>query len=157
MRLDERLQQQIRGRRVNAQHGKLARIGSVRQYDESSRSYNHSLTPGEAPEGECNPISNFHRAYFISDLQDSPHASISDDGGQFRMQRQQSARDQNVAEINGHELNADQYLRDAGLFGLRQVSIHEDGGRAAIGSENDCFHVSAVCSTIGSGWSVEEL
>jgi predicted SnoaL-like aldol condensation-catalyzing enzyme len=41
---------------------------------------------------------------------------------------------------DGREFDADQYLADAGLFGLWHVTIFEARSRIAIGREHDCFH-----------------
>jgi hypothetical protein len=115
----------------------LPRVGVFRKNDQV-RGWNvQALPPYEASEWNYNPITDCQSTYLLSDLKDSPDAFVADDGRQFRTQRIKAAGNKDVAEIDGRKLDADEYLADARLCGLRKLAIFKAANGVAVACEHN--------------------
>jgi hypothetical protein len=123
--------------RIDADHRKLLRVGIVRKNDQVRGWNDEVLPPYEASDWKYNPITDSQVNYFLSDLQDTPDTFVADDGRQLRMQRIKAPGNEDVAEIDGRELDADEYLADARFLGLRKLAVFQAANRITITSEHN--------------------
>jgi len=120
---------------IDADHRKLLRVGVFRKNDQVRGWNDQALPPYEASDWKYNPITDSQTTYLLSDLQDSPDAFVADDGRQFRTQHIKAAGNKDVAEIDGRELDANEYLADARLLGLRKLAIFKVANGVTIACE----------------------
>jgi len=117
---------------IDADHRKLLRVGVFRKNGQLRGWNDQALSPYEASDWKYDPITDSQTTYLTSDLQDPPDAFVADDRRQFRTQHIKAPGNKDVAEIDGRELDADEYLADARLLGLRKLPILKAANGVAI-------------------------
>src|SRR6266404_463870 len=125
----------MRGGWIDAEHGKLLRVGVLGYNDQVHGRNGQSLPPYQASEWKHNPVTDSQTTHLLSDLQHSPHPFVADDGRQFRTEHIKAAGNEDVAEIDWRELDADEYLADARVLWLRNLAIFKAANGVTITCE----------------------
>src|SRR5436853_2076453 len=137
--VDGLVQQQSRRRRIDAEHGELARIG-LGQGGQARGGCNESLTPTEAVERHQHAIPNLQVVDAPANGQHSPHPFISDDARQRRPDRIYTLDEIQVIHVDRRMLDTDQHLAGGGCWRFGKVGKFEHASRRGESSDLQCTH-----------------